>query len=644
MAVNNQNQSRFFLAISLSLGVLLLWGFLFPAPQPPNQNANNAANLARQAATMPTASLTPEIAQSAQNPANAAEQQSPDTAPNRILTVKTPLYDAKFDSRGAVATSWILNKNVSREGEEKPLFSAASTREEKFPLELIPAEGLRRRELPLKIVTGDGGFDALLNDRNYQIVGADAADEVVLNGNESKKIDFVLRDENTQTEVIKSITFRADSYLSDLQTSVWRGGQPVPNARLQIGASIGDQGIKHHNYYQIEPESVSVVGGNVERHLANSFANQNNGRLALNGAVDWTGVGDTYFAMAAIPAQPVSGVELQSTAYDVPLAEPRTDGIWGFITGAKVTKETKHLTSTLVPADGSMKLYVGTKDHYLLANLGQQLSAQVGRPIDLESFINYGWFPSLVRPISTPILWSLNRLNALTNNYGVAILLFTFVFFSILFPMRWYQSKSFKKAAKNAPKMKELQEKYKEFQAKKIPLDDPRMRELQMEQLKLTKDAVPLGGCLPLLLQFPLLIAVYTAITISLDFRQATFLWLPDLSTGDPFHILEFLFAGSMALAMMFTPTAPAVTPEQQMQQKMMTYMMPIMMLWVMWGAPSGLLVYWLAGNIIGFGQQLLINRLNKTGDEPPSATTTAVNDKPLTKKERMKTSLSTSS
>jgi YidC/Oxa1 family membrane protein insertase len=167
------------------------------------------------------------------------------------------------------------------------------------------------------------------------------------------------------------------------------------------------------------------------------------------------------------------------------------------------------------------------------------------------------------------------------------------------------------------------------------------MRELQMEQLKLTKDAVPIGGCLPLLLQFPLLIAVYSAITISLDFRQAPFLWLTDLAAGDPYHILEFAFAGSMVLAMKFTPTAPAMTPEQQMQQKMMTWMMPVMMLWVMWGAPSGLLVYWLAGNIIGFAQQMIINRLNKTDDDKPTATT-ADQPRTMTKKE-MKTSLSPS-
>jgi YidC/Oxa1 family membrane protein insertase len=138
-----------------------------------------------------------------------------------------------------------------------------------------------------------------------------------------------------------------------------------------------------------------------------------------------------------------------------------------------------------------------------------------------------------------------------------------------------------------------------------------------VEQLKMTKDSLPIGGCLPLLLQMPFFFAFFSAITIGLDFRQAGFLWLPDLASNDPFHILEFLFAASMAGSMMFTPTSPMVTDEQKMQQKMMTYMMPVMMLYVMWGNPAGLLLYWFFGNIVSFVQQFIINKLNKTGEPP---------------------------
>jgi YidC/Oxa1 family membrane protein insertase len=115
----------------------------------------------------------------------------------------------------------------------------------------------------------------------------------------------------------------------------------------------------------------------------------------------------------------------------------------------------------------------------------------------------------------------------------------------------------------------------------------------------------------------PFLFALYRAITISLDFRQATFLWLPDLSAGDPYHILEFLMSGTMIVLQLITP-APSADP---LQRKMMAIGMPLFMLYVLWGAPSGLLLYWLVGNIVGFSQQFIINRLTKSeDDEPPPA------------------------
>jgi YidC/Oxa1 family membrane protein insertase len=298
-----------------------------------------------------------------------------------------------------------------------------------------------------------------------------------------------------------------------------------------------------------------------------------------------------------------------------------------------------------VATDGAVtKIYTGTKDYFLLNSLSESLTKDTGREVSIVNLINFSNY-SLIRPITSrlaiPILYALHFFNGITANYGLAIIAFTFLFYSLLFPLRWSQSKSFKKAQGNAPKMKAIQDQIKDMQKKGVPMDDPRMRSLQMEQLKLTKDALPIGGCLPMLLQFPLLIAFYTAITVSLDARQATFMWLPDLSAADPWHLLEFGFAFSMVLAMKFTPTAPAVSPEQQMQQKMMTYLMPVMMLWVMWTAPAGLLIYWLFGNVVSFGQQMLINRMNKTNQPPASEIVDSVpqNAKKVKNKPKLSTS-----
>src|SRR5258705_4592226 len=171
-----------------------------------------------------------------------------------------------------------------------------------------------------------------------------------------------------------------------------------------------------------------------------------------------------------------------------------------------------------------------------------------------------------------------------------------------------------KKAQKLAPRMKELQEKI-----KGVKQNDPRLKELQMEQLQLMKEGNRLGGCLPLLIQMPFLFALYRAITISLDFRQAPFLWIPDLSAPEPhlIHVLPILMTGTMVILQLITP-APSADP---LQRKMMAIGMPLFMLYILWSAPSGLVLYWLVGNIVGFSQQFVINRwTSSASDEGPQA------------------------
>lgn len=616
MSDNKQStQFRFLLAATLSMAVLFAWSYLFPSKKPEETNSNTAQVVADNSPTPPVQSM-----QTAPQPTVAVTS---DNTPNRQITIKTPLYQVTLDSKGALATSWILLKNQSRQG-EYAIFADGSTGGNPKPLELISQEALNRnpREIPFRLSTGDQNLDAVLNDRNYQTSASE--DIITLGAGQEMPISFTLTD-GSGVEVTKTFVFRADNYVADLGIKVARNGQTVPNTKLLIGASIGDHAINHHNFYQIESEAVAAVNGDIVRHQGNyafTYDANNQSSLPVTGAVDWAGVGDAYFAMAAIPATQTQGLEYRASKYEVQ-TQPYFDGIFSWITRSEKTNETRHLVTAHVPinADGSItKIYTGTKDYFALNGYNDVLTSSVGRPISIENLINFSnyslvrWF---VKPLSIPILYALTFINNYTHNYGVAIILFTFFFYSLLFPLRWSQSRSFKKASGNAPKMKELQDKLKDFQKKGIPADDPRMRELQMEQLKMMKTAVPLGGCLPMLLQFPLLIAFYTAVTISLSIRQANFLWLPDLSAGDPWHLLEFAFAVSMILSMKFTPQAATITPEQQMQQKMMIYLMPIMMLWIMWAAPAGLLLYWFVGNIVSFGQQMIINRMNKT-DEPP--------------------------
>jgi len=625
----NQNQSRFLIAAVLSLVVLFGWSYLFPPKKPAvTEDANVGAN------SNTSQAVTPQSDPTAQPLALAPVQPqelTADNTPNRTITISSSLYEVKLDSKGAVATSWIIKKDKSPRG-EFPVFADGSTGDNEKPLQLIPSAAFSptSREVPFRLATDDPNLTATVNERNYQISVPD--ESITLADGQEKQIDFTLTDASG-VEVKKSFLFRADSYVADLAIDLKKGGQPVPNTKLLIGASIGDHAINHHNFYHIESEAVAYVNDDIKRHqggYAFTFDKDNQANLADQGSVSWAGVGDAYFAMAAIPAAPVQGVEYRASKYDVQ-TQPFFNSIFQWITRSAQTSETRHMVTVYMPiaGDGSVtKVFTGTKDYFLLSSLNDSLSKEVGRPLELTNFINfsnYWWLRWLTKPLSIPILYALNFFYGITHNYGVAIIVFTFLFYSLLFPLRWSQSRSFKKASGKAPKMKEVQDKIKELQKKGVPNDDPRMRVLQMEQLKMTKDALPVGGCLPMLLQFPLLIAFYTAVTVSLAVRQASFIWLPDLSAADPWHLLEFAFALSMILSMKFTPQAATVTPEQQMQQKMMTYFMPVMMLWVMWAAPSGLLLYWFFGNIVSFGQQMVINRLNKPNSPPGTEIVDAV-------------------
>jgi YidC/Oxa1 family membrane protein insertase len=595
-------QKRLIIALLISTAILFLWSYFAPVPQQKPglspQSPSPQASASQQNPTQPNAPGTAPSPVPAGSPGVAAN-----TAPHRTVLIRTPLYEAKIDSRGAEAISWIIKKNKDS---GKEIFSVAGPKSARMPLELVSPVGLKRepREAPLQLATGDAAVDSLLSSSNYLIEGVDPGTgdiELTLGPDEKKRVTFILREANTGLDVTKTIVFDAANYSSNLEVTIKRGGNIVPQAKVRIGPSIGDQGVKHYTFYSVAPEAVAALGDRVERHQPHSInVNKNSPDLmALPGPVDWAGIGDTYFAMVTVPSGKPEGLDLRTAQYDY---------------SGNGKPESRYLISAWVPVptDGSRTVvYTGPKDHFLLTDASKSISQAVGRNIDLEGLIDYGWFSWMSRPLAVPILKSIKWLSQLTGSYGVAIILFTIVIYSLFFPLKWRSSKSMKKAQKLAPRMKELQEKIKGMKQ-----NDPRLKELQVEQLRLMKEGNPLGGCLPLLIQMPFLFALYRAITISLDFRQATFLWLPDLSSGDPYHILEILMAGTMIVLQLITP-APSADP---LQRKMMAIGMPIFMLYVLWGAPSGLLLYWLVGNIVGFSQQFLINKLTQTDlEEPPS-------------------------
>jgi YidC/Oxa1 family membrane protein insertase len=513
------------------------------------------------------------------------------------VPITTPLYQVKLDKCGGVVTSWIISRNKET---NSALYSVAGN---KTPLELVwQGDEVNQRssqDAPLLLATGDKNIDSILANSKYQI------NQLPESKSGEQTFEITLVNESPKLLVRKIITFHPDQYSADIKINFERDEKPSP-AKLLLGPSIGDQGIQHYTFYSIQPEGVAAVGDSVGRHNATAINQKNADKEIVGGLVDWAAVGDTYFTMAAVPSQKTDGLEYHTKMIERPV-----------IVNGQQNKEARYLITGYVPipTDGSLtRLYIGPKDHYLLNEASATIGQAVARPIDLEGMIDYGFLSWMSRPLAVPILASIKFLYKVTGSYGVAIILFTIVIYSLFFPLKWRSSKAMKRAQKLAPRMKEIQEKIKGMKK-----TDPRLKELQMEQMRLMKEGNPLGGCLPLLIQMPFLFALYRAITISIDFRQASFLWIPDLSAAEPttIHILPLLMAGSMMVLQLITP-APSADPTQR---KMMAIGMPLLMLWMLWSAPAGLLVYWLVGNIVGFGQQFLINRLTKTEDDqqPPS-------------------------
>lgn len=570
---------------------------------------------------------------------------TPDTVPARKVRITTPLYETTFDTRGAVAISWIVKKVRRSDGTWRELYSAGSTKDQKKPLELIatPPAAVAPEQLfrPFQIVTNDATLNSVLANRNFKISGAssESGDATIEVPSGSKQVEFTIHDDATGLDVSKRMTFYADRYIAEVELKLTRNNQLAPQAQLVIGPNIGDQGIDHYTFYSFAPEGVAVLNGQVRRVNALEVHSDRVSTGAINsilewigiktvvpkppdhepidGTVQWAGIDDTYFGMIAVPTKPTTGLEYRTTPY-----QHKVNG----------KDEQRFLITGLVPVstDGTKtEIYTGPKDHRLLAAGSTEIKELGGPQVDLGEAINFGFLGSMRRFLAVPILFAIDRLQRITGSYGVAIMLFTIFIYSLFFPLKWQSSRKMKKAQKYAPRMKELQEKLKGMKS-----TDPRMKELQMEQLRLMKEANPLGGCLPLLIQMPFLFALYSAITISIDFRQASFLWIPDLSGPEPYifafiRILPLLFASSMIILQLMTP-APTADP---MQRKMMAVGMPLMMLYILWSAPAGLLIYWLVGNIVGFLQQFIINRMTKSEDEGPPPDLTTAKKKPPQKK-----------
>jgi YidC/Oxa1 family membrane protein insertase len=204
----------------------------------------------------------------------------------------------------------------------------------------------------------------------------------------------------------------------------------------------------------------------------------------------------------------------------------------------------------------------------------------------------HSFLPHAAEPTSVPSNFS----------WGWAIILFTVFINLLLLPLRVQGMKSALKMQRIQPLIDAIKAKYKNPGA-----TDPRAAEMNAEIMKTQKEhgVSMFGGCIPSLIQLPLLLAFFTMMNHVVELRQAHFFWLPDLSSADPWHILPIMMLITSFLAQYYTP-APGVDPQQQ---KMMAFMMPVFSCYMTWQYAAGLALYWNIGNLIMIAQQQVMNR-----------------------------------
>jgi YidC/Oxa1 family membrane protein insertase len=237
----------------------------------------------------------------------------------------------------------------------------------------------------------------------------------------------------------------------------------------------------------------------------------------------------------------------------------------------------------------AFQLYAGPKEYDTLRSFS----------VGLEDTIDFGWFIfgswGVVKAVAKPIFYVLRFINGYTHNYGITIILLTMALKLLFVPLQYKSYKSMKQMQVIQPKVLAIQEKFK----------DDRDR-LNKELIKLYRDhkVNPVGGCLPMVLQMPVFVALFNILYMTIDLRQAPFmLWITDLSVQDPYYVLPLVMGATMVIQQKITPTTMDPT-----QAKIML-MLPAFMTFLFINFPAGLVLYWLTNNVLTILQQLLTDR-----------------------------------
>lgn len=556
------DSKRIAIAFGLSAAILILWSVLFPPPKPavPPRPAG-AATVASPAT--PLAAPVVSTAAATNGPPAAGAAGATTTAPvavrvepirgsePRDVVATNGYFTARLSNRGGVLTSLTLSR--FRDGAGKPL-------------ELVP-----QPPFPGAMLLLDAGDPFLAR--------AQAALHHVTQETKGLETRVVFSyGEEDGALLRRTYTFRPD-YLASLK--VERQGPAGAPLVLTLGPGIANPTPEELLNRYTKPGSSLVLSadGGVKRRANDAVKEP----VALPGETAAAGLENNYFVTMFVP-KPGLAAALRPATVSIAPKE-----------GAAPVPAAETVAVLSAPRVIETDLYFGPKEPDALA---------AARP-GLERVIDYGpWFIAVfVRPLLSILKW----IHTGVGNWGVAILLITALIKIALFPLTHKQLVSMKKMSALQPKMETIRAKW-STKVKSDPQARIKMNEEVMALYK-TEGVNPAGGCLPLLLQMPILFAFYNLLLHAIELRQAPFvLWIHDLSAKDPYYVTPVLMTLTMWLqTAMMPPTGDATMRRVQS-------IMPFVFGFFFKDVPSGLVLYWLTQNVLTIVQQLLLDRFTDLG------------------------------
>lgn len=388
--------------------------------------------------------------------------------------------------------------------------------------------------------------------------------------------------------ITKRFTFYRSDYLIDVEYLIDNQSESSWSAAFYGQINRDDYIPDIDSMFGAAPYVGAAVTTPEERYKKVEFEDIADSRYRETVDTGWIALLERYFLSAWIP------VEGQQVSYDLRKSSTRNLYYIGF---------TQPEFSVAPGQQGSIKagFYVGPKDQYRLRDIAQHLDLTV----------DYGWLWWAAQPLYAVLYFiqsgevhSFNldlKLFPGVVNWGVSIILLTLIVKLILFPLSAASYKSMARMRKLTPKMTALRERYG---------DDRQAMSQEMMKLYQKEKVNPMGGCLPMLLQMPIFIALYWVLLESVEIRHAPFFgWIQDLSAKDPWFVLPLIMGASMWFQQKLNPPPPDPTQAKVMQ------MMPIMFTFMFMWFPSGLVLYWTVNNLLSITQQWVITRQIEKGN-----------------------------